>query len=60
VFERDDCEIRLSLFARADERNALKPDAHGRRERGRMDDVEALIRCADQEAGVERFLAAIR
>jgi hypothetical protein len=60
VFERDDCEIRVSLFAEADERNALKPDAHGQRERGRTDDVESLIHSADEEADVERFLAAIR
>ncbi len=60
VFERDDCEVRLSLFARADERNALKPDPQGQRERGRPEDVEALMRSADGEASLERFLAAIR
>lgn len=60
VFDWQDCEVRVALFTRADERNALKPDAAGARERGRPEDVEALLKAAADEAGVERFLAAIR
>jgi hypothetical protein len=59
-FQADDYEVRLSLFSRADERQARTPDAAGAVERGNADGVAALLASADEKDRLERFLTAIR
>ena len=59
-FTEEGYDVRLSVFSRADERQALKPDAAGKAERGTVENVAALL---EQGAGgdvVERFLSSIR
>ena len=52
-------DIRLSVFGRADERPAFKPDQNGRAERGSAADVRALLE-QENDDPVARFLGDIR
>jgi hypothetical protein len=57
-FIEDGYDIRLSIFARADERMGFKPDANGQAERGTAADIRALLEHDDDP--VARFLGDIR
>lgn len=57
-FTADGYDVRLSVFGRADERQAFKADAYGQAERGTPADVRALL--DPQDDPVARFLGSIR
>lgn len=59
-FTEEGYDVRLSVFNRTDERQALKPDAAGKTERGTTENVRALLDQGTEDDIVERFLSAIR
>ncbi len=59
-FAAEGYDVRLSVFSRADERQAFKPDASGGAERGAAESVSALLEQDAEGDVVERFLSSIR
>ena len=59
-FTEEGYDVRLSVFSRTDERQALKPDAFGGSERGTAENVRALVEQGTEGDIVERFLSSIR
>ena len=59
-FDLREYRVRVSVFAGADARHALKAGAMGQAERGTAAQVGALVRTEENESPLQGFLAAIR
>ncbi len=59
-FDAEGVTVNLSVYNRADERGAARPDASGQADRGNLTAVELLIDEEEQKNTVDQFLSNIR